>query len=125
MTTTDAEAPTLTYYRTAERPALELWWPDADGSLIDFSTGYDFELKLARGVVTAVSVAAFTKVAGITGDAGSGTETSGTPNVTVEFTADELNDLAAGIYTWQLRATTPAGLDRFSQCWFQLLDVIP
>lgn len=122
MTTTETEA--LTYYRTAERPDLELWWLDADGSLIDFSTGYTFEFKLTLGVVDAASSADFDKAAGITGAAGSGSESSGVPNVTISFAAGELDDLAAGLYTWQMRAKT-AGRDRVEQGWFQLRDVIP
>ncbi|HRD59393.1 hypothetical protein [uncultured Nocardioides sp.] len=112
--------PTLTYYRTAERPAIKLWLLDDDGTLIDFSTGYTFEFKLGRPGAAAT----LTKTTGITGAAGSGTETSGTPNVNVSFTAGELDALVPkGNTTWQLRTTT-GGVDRVWQGPFKLLDVI-
>lgn len=110
---------TLHYYRTAERPDIRLWWLDDDGDLIDFATGYTFAFKL--GAVG--SAATFTKTTGITGAAGSGTEASGSPNITVNFTAAELDALTAGITTWQLRATS-ANLDRLQQGQFVLHDVI-
>lgn len=109
----------LTYYRTAERPALELWLLDGNDALIDFTTGHTFEFKLG----SEGSAAAFTKSTGITGAAGSGGELGGTPNVTITFSPDELV-LAAGTYLWQLRASAPGSLDRVYQGWFYLLDVI-
>lgn len=108
----------LHYYRTAERPDLRLWLLDDDGALIDFSS-HTFAFKLGNPG----SAAAFTKTTGITGAAGSGTETSGTPNVTLTFTAAELDGLTVGTTTWQLRATS-GGLDRVYQGQFSLHDVI-
>lgn len=110
---------TLQYYRTALRPAISLWLLDDDGDLIDFSTGYTFAFKLGAFGETAV----FTKTDGITGDAGSGTEDSGTPNVTITPTAGELDSIAPGYYVWQLRATTGA-LPRIYAGQFILDDVI-
>lgn len=78
--------------RTAELPDVKLWWLDDDGTLINFASGYTFTFKLGRPG----SAATFTKSTGITGAAGSGTETSGTPNVTISFTAAELDALAIG-----------------------------
>ncbi len=112
-------ASVLRYYRTAERPDLRLWLLDDDGALINFASGYTFAFKLGQPG----SAATFTKTTGITGAAGSGTETSGTPNVTLTFTAAELDGLTAGATTWQLRATT-SGLDRVYQGQFALHDVI-
>lgn len=112
-------ASVLHYYRTAERPDIRLWLLDDAGALVDFSTGYTFAFKLGQPG----SAATFTKTTGITGAAGSGTETSGTPNVTLTFTAAELDALTAGVTTWQLRATS-GGLDRVYQGQFSLHDVI-
>jgi len=112
-------ATTIHYFRTAERPDLKFWLQDDDGVLIDLSTGYTFAFKLGQPG----SAATFTKTAGITGAAGSGTESSGTPNVTVSFTAAELDALTIGSTTWQLRATS-GGLDRIYQGYFSLHDVI-
>jgi hypothetical protein len=110
---------TLTYYRTAERPDIRLWLLDDDGDLIDFSSGYSFTFKVGlRG-----SAALFTKTTSITGAAGSGTEDTGTPNVTIAFTAAELDSVTAGKWQWQLRATS-SSLDRIYQGTFNLLDVI-
>lgn len=109
---------TLTYHRTAERPDIRFWLEDEDGDLIDL-TGYTFAFKLG----TPGSAATFTKTTGITGAVGSGTEPDGTPNVTMTFSAAELDGLTPGASTWQLRATT-GGLDRIYQGQFNLLDVI-
>lgn len=110
---------TLRYYRTAERPDLRLWIRDDNGNLIDFSTGYTFTFKLGEPGVTAI----FTKTTGITGAVGSGNPPTGTPNVTVTFTAGELDAVAVGPKHWQLRATS-ANLDRLVQGPFYLHDVI-
>lgn len=110
---------TIEYFRTAERPGVSLWISDDDGSLINFAAGYTFVWKIG----TIGSAALFTKSSGITGAAGSGTPGSGTPNVAITFTAGELDSLAAGYYTWQLRATT-SSVDRIAQGAFVLTDVI-
>ena len=99
---------TFVYTRTAERPDLKFWWEDEGGNLIDFSSGYTFSFKLA---ISLASTAAFTKTTGITGGAGAGAEPTGTPNITISFTAGELAAVAARTYVWQLTATT-GGLDR-------------
>jgi hypothetical protein len=109
----------LIYYRTAERPDIELWLLDKNDDLIDYSTGYTFEFKLGKPGQTA----AFTKTSGITGGAGAGTEPSGTPNITLTFTAAELDNVTAGSYTWQLRARS-SSLDRYHQGGFSLRDVV-
>lgn len=109
----------LVYHRTAERPELQLWLLDDDEALIDFSTGYTFAFKIGHLGAAAV----FTKTTGITGAAGSGTEPSGTPNVTIVPTAAELDNVTAGNYKWQLRATS-SSLDRVFQGDFVLRDVI-
>lgn len=109
----------LHYYRTAERPDIRLWLLDDDGALINMASGYTFAFKLGRPGVTAT----FTKTTGITGAAGSGTESSGTPNVTISFTAGELDALTAGTMTWQLKATS-SSLDRIYQGQFTLHEPI-
>jgi hypothetical protein len=109
----------ITYHKTAERPDIKLWLLDDTGALIDFSSGYTFAFKLGK----VGSAADFTKTTGITGAAGSGSSPDGTPNVTVSFTAGELDNLAAGPYGWQLRATS-GGLDRIYSGAFVLKDVI-
>ena len=110
----------LQYYKTAERPDLKFWFQDDDGTLLNFASGYTFSFKL--GAVG--SAATFTKTTGITGGAGAGAEPTGTPNVTVSFTAGELAAVPAKAYTWQITATTAGSLDRVYSGLFRLLDVI-
>jgi hypothetical protein len=109
----------LTVFRTAERPDLEMWLLDADEALVDLSSGYTFVFKIG----VAGMAATFTKSTNITGAAGSGTEPTGTPNVTLTFTAAELDSLTIGTYDWQLRATT-GGLDRIWTGKVTVRDVI-
>lgn len=108
----------LRYHQGAERPALKLWLLDDDGSLIDFSTGYTFELKVGL----AGQVALLTKTTGIVGAAGAGVEPTGTPNVTVSWAAAELA-ITVGAYSWQLKATT-GGLDRYFSGVFHVLAAL-
>lgn len=108
----------VSYFATAERPVLELWLFDDDGTLINFASGYTFSLKVGRTGETAL----LTKSSGITGAAGAGTEPSGTPNVTVTWAAGELN-ITPGGYVAQLTATTSA-LDRIFEFPFDVLDTI-
>lgn len=103
----------LVYYNAAENP-IRLWCRDpsltANSSLIDFSVGsWSFVFKLG----TPGSAAALTKSSGIVGAAGAGQEPTGTPNVVITPTTDEFASLA-GLYTYQLRATS-AGADEFFQ----------
>ncbi len=109
---------TFTYRKSAERPAAKLWLYDDDRTLIDFSSGYTFSLKI--GVPG--SAALLTKTSNIVGAAGSGTEPTGTPNITVTWTAGELA-LTPGAYAWELTCTTSA-LDRVFAGEFIIRDII-
>jgi hypothetical protein len=109
---------TVRYYSTAERPALELWLLDDDGTLIDYSTGSPtFVFKIGNPGETAL----LTKSSGIAGAAGAGTAPTGTPNVVITWTAGELN-IATGSYTGFLTATT-SSLDRVFAFPFTILPV--
>lgn len=108
----------LRYHTTAELPALEMWLLDDDGTLIDFSTGWTFSLKIGE----VGQVALLTKTTGITGAAGAGSEPTGTPNLTVAWAAGELA-ITPGIWTWQLTATA-SSLDRVFAGTIQILDVV-
>jgi hypothetical protein len=108
----------VSYHSTADRPVLQLWLQDDDGTLIDFSSGYTFSLKIGEPG----SAALLTKSSSITGAAGAGTEPTGTPNVTVTWTAGELA-LTPGNYTGQLTATI-SSLDRVFTFPFTITDVI-
>jgi hypothetical protein len=111
----------LRYHKTASLPSAELWLQDDDGTVIDFSTGYTFSLKIGNKG----SAAILTKTSGITGAAGSGTEPTGTANVTVAWDDAELASETPGSYTWQLTCTaTSGGKDRVFEGTFQIIDVI-
>ena len=104
----------LKYYRGGERPSVSLTWRNADGAVIDLSTGYEFEFKVGAPGQQAV----FTKTTNI-----SGAQTS--PNVLISFAPNELDDVPVGLHVAQLRARETAGSqDRFMQLWFQLLDAV-
>jgi hypothetical protein len=109
----------LVYFRSAERPDLQFWLLDDDGVLINFASGYSFAWRLG----TPGSAAVYEKTTGITGAAGAGVEPSGTPNITITFSADDLDDVDAGNYVWQLQATTST-LDRFFEGTIRIKDVI-
>ena len=63
----------LRYHRTAELPELAMWLEDDAGALIDFSSGWSFELKIG----TPGSPALLTKTTGIAGAVGAGSEPDG------------------------------------------------
>jgi hypothetical protein len=109
---------TVQYHSTADRPALELWVFDDDGTLIDFSASYTFVFKIG----TPGSAALLTKSSGIAGAAGSGVEPTGTPNVVITWVAGDLA-LTPGNYTGQLTATT-SSLDRVYTFPFTITNVI-
>lgn len=110
----------VTYYRSAELPALQIWWYNDDNALIDFSSASAWSLKIGTSPGTA---ALLTKTTGITGSAGSGTPGNGTANVSVEWSAGELAALTAGTYVLQITASFAAG-DRVLQAVIDVRDVI-
>ena len=89
----------LTYVSDSENPETQLIWKDATGTLIDFSVGYTFTVKLVQEGVTQL-----TKTTAITGAA---TE----PNVKIEWAVDEL-DIAAGVYQLWVYARDSGSRDR-------------
>lgn len=107
---------TIAYVRGAELPNLQLWWRDQTGALIDFSTGWTFTVKIGRVGSTAKK----NKTSGITGAAGSGTSSNGTPNLVVAWATGEL-DIPAGQGTIQITANNGTQ-DRIWQAPFQIFD---
>ena len=112
----------IEYAKGAELPALALWLFDDFGDLIDFSSGYTFAFKIGRPGTTAL-----TKTSGILGAAGSGDAPrpglpGGVPNVTVAWSAGELN-LDPGGWTWELIATA-SSLNRFFRGTLTITDVL-
>ena len=89
----------LIYAQHAEDPGPGIWWLSRAGTLIDFSSGYTWSAKITDGTTTLL-----TKTSGITGAAGSGTNPTGSPNVAIDWSADELN-IAPGEYTLELTPT--------------------
>lgn len=91
---------TFTYRANQELPSWAADWKDRDGNLIDFASGYTWEVKLVN---KATGTTGLTKTTGITGAATS-------PNVIVAWAAGEL-DLTPGLYRMHLKATS-GGQDR-------------
>lgn len=87
---------TFNYYQHAEDPAYVVTWLDSDGAVIDFSSGYTFELKL---VSVSAGTVALTKTTGITGAATA-------PNITAQWSSGELAAITPGDYQAVLTPTT-------------------
>lgn len=94
----------VTYVQGADLPDLAINWYDRNKVLIDFTTGYTFELKVGKLGQTAL----ITKTSGFIASLIA-------PNLTVGWgTAGELNTLTPGLYKAQLKATRTAdGKARF------------
>jgi hypothetical protein len=88
------------YRADQETPSFAVAWSDRDGNLIDFSTGYTFELKLVHRTTGTL---ALTKTSGITGAATS-------PNIIAAWSSGELA-ITPGPYRVHITATT-GGADR-------------
>lgn len=103
------------YIRGASLPDWGVNWTTADGTTIDYSSGWTFE---GRMVNSQTYVEAFTKTSGITGAATS-------PNVTVQWTVNEL-DITPGEYVFYLEATqTSTSKKRVSNYDFRIVDPGP
>lgn len=86
----------MQYVTGSDLPDLAVSWYDSNGNLIDFSTGYTYQVKVAP--VNSL-VASFTKTTNITGAATA-------PNLTISWsTSGELNSLSEGTYEVQIQAT--------------------
>lgn len=104
---------TFNYEAGDELGAVNLWWRNSAGALIDFSAGYTFEVKLGYRSSTAV----LTVTTGITGAVGSGAKPDGVPNLVITWTAANLGSLTVPsgvneiVYPMFVKATT-GGNDR-------------
>lgn len=100
---------TVEYVQGADLPDLAINWYDRNKVLIDFTTGYTFELKVGKPGQTAL----VTKTGGFLAS-------PVTPNITVQWAnAAELNTLTPGVYRAQLKATRTAD----SKSRFLLFDL--
>ena len=105
---------TIEYYRGAELPDAEITWRDATGSIINFSAGYTFQVKIG----VSGSPALVTKSLNITGAATA-------PNIVVSWNTDELATLAAGSYNMDIIANlTASNKDRIQSTQIAILDVV-
>lgn len=104
-----------TVVQGSDLPDYSRPWLASDGSVIDFSSGYTFQVKVGNPG----SAAAFTKTTGITGAATS-------PNITIAWaTSGELNTLTPGAHTLQVKATrTSDSKERFMTDTIIVLPVI-
>lgn len=94
---------TLSYHAGAELPTARLWLTTPDGNLVDLTAPTVTAIISRHGQILE------TITTGLTGAAGSGVEPSGTPNLTIAWSADDL-DLPAGTYDLRIEART-GGLD--------------
>lgn len=101
--------PEVTRY-IGDETSTQIWW-FVNGALVDFSAGYTFTGKLAASGTPSTVV--FTKTTGFTGAAGSGTQTGGTPNLTVTW---------ATTPSVELNAVTEPGRYLFEIVAFKTID---
>lgn len=87
----------MRYIQGADLPDLQLTWQDSTGNVIDFSTGWTFQVKVGK----TGQPATFTKTAGIAG-------TATAPNVTVVWADGELDSLSPGAFRVLVTATRNA-----------------
>lgn len=117
-----ATIPARTRFIGDETP-IPIWW-EINGTLVDFTTGYTFEAKLYRAN-DSTKTAVFTKTTGFTGAAGGGTQSSGTPNLTIAWaTSGELNTgtLTGGRHVLQVTATKTADSSEYTYKMFLDLE---
>lgn len=106
---------TVRWVRGAELPILEVWWRNPQKQLIDFSGGVsEWEVRIGKADADDTTQPYLTKTSGIVGAAGSGNSTTGTPNVTVTWAANDLV-IPPGTWVLQITATYVGGLDRVMQ----------
>lgn len=103
---------TVSYTLGAELPDVAIAWTDEAGNLIDFSTGWTFQVKVGNPGEAAL----LTKTGGITGAATS-------PNLTIAWSAGELDAVGSGAWSCQVKATN-AGKDRIRTFSLKLLPAI-
>ena len=103
------------YVQGSDLPDLALSWFDYSGAIIDFTSGYSFELKLGKPG----SPALVTKTTGFTA-------LLTDPNLIVSWASTgELNSIAVGEYRCQIRATRIAdNKQRTTIFWFVVLPGI-
>lgn len=97
--------PTTDVYIGESLPALSIFWRENGQLVTGLASGHTFELKIASLDDGTVLV---TKTTGIVGQAGSGFQPLGTPNVVVQWAAGDLADLTPGTYRAQLKITRTA-----------------
>lgn len=92
----------ISYIQGAELPDVEITWRDSDGTVIDFSTGWTFIVRIG----TTGQAAVLEKTAGITGD-------NTSPNLIISWSNTELETIPVGPYDLQVIARqTVSGKDR-------------
>jgi len=83
----------VTYIQGAELPDVEVTWRDSDSSIINFSTGYTFTVRLGQ----LGQAATLTKTTGITGN-------NVSPNLLISWSSTEIESLPAATYTMEIIA---------------------
>lgn len=94
----------VTIVEGSDLPDLAISWLDRTGSIIDYSSGYTFTVKV--GVEG--GAASITKTSNIVGAATS-------PNILVSWATSEIGTLSAGRYVIEVIATATDGRERRRQ----------
>ena len=103
----------LTYVADTENPETHLIWKDSTNTIIDFSTGYTFTVKLTQNGDTQL-----TKTTGIVGYAVE-------PNIRISWDVDELA-ITPGVYLMWVYARDGADRDRvFRPADPPLIRIVP
>lgn len=95
---------TVEYVQGATKPDVGITWRES-GALVDFSSGYTFEVRIFTPGASATLV---TKSTGITGAATD-------PNVAIAWGTSDLATLVPGHYVLEVRATN--GSHRYRRQW--------
>lgn len=112
----------IRYARGATRPDTRLWIFGDDKTLINFSTGYTFFVRIGNRGWPAL----LDKSTGITGQAGTGNkDTLGSiPNLIITWASGDL-DIDPGEYSLQINADAGGGtVPRYFFIDFEITDVV-
>jgi len=102
----------LRYTKGDELEPIEVTWPEPNGTLYNFTSGWTFTARVGVPGVAAV----FQKTTGFTG-------TATAPNLTFAPVAGDFDNIPAGSYHLDIIARLTAGSLDVTRTWlFQILD---
>lgn len=99
------------YTRGAELEGLDLTWPEPDGTLYDFTTGWTFTARIGTP-----DIGLLAKTSGFTG-------ASTAPNLVIAWAAAELDALPVGSYHLDITARLTATSQDLTRTF--MLEILP